>query len=48
MRGSILSSRPNWAVRIRELPTACNREMQFKSRTVYQSLARELDGRVLV
>src|SRR5438132_8880818 len=24
---SILSSRPNWAVRIRGLPTACNRAM---------------------
>src|SRR6266568_6879073 len=27
---SILSSRPKWAVRIRGLPTACNREMRVQ------------------
>src|SRR6266849_2787029 len=27
---SILSSRPKWAVRIKELPTACNREMRVR------------------
>src|SRR5215831_5674405 len=27
---SILSSRPNWAVRIRGLPTACTREMRVQ------------------
>ena len=45
---SILSSRPKWAVRIRGLPTACNREMRVRVSHRPPSLARELDGRVLV
>src|SRR5947207_7859811 len=45
---SILSSRPKWAVRIRGLPTACNREMRVRVSHRPPDLARELDGRVLV
>src|SRR6266849_502845 len=39
---------PKWAVRIRGLPTACNREMRVRVSHRPPSLARELDGRVLV
>ena len=45
---SILSSRPKWAVRITGLLTACNREMRVQFSHRPPSLARELDGRVLV
>src|SRR5205823_14144377 len=39
---------PNWADRIRGLPTACNREMRGRVSHRPPSLARELDGRVVV
>jgi hypothetical protein len=39
---------PQWAVRIRGLLTACNREMRVQFSHRPPSLARELDGRVLV
>jgi hypothetical protein len=39
---------PSWAVRIRGLPTACNREMRVQVSHRPPRLARELDGRVLV
>src|SRR5258708_3501723 len=38
---------PIWAVRIRGLPTACNREMRVQVSHRPPGLARELDGRVL-